>query len=229
MCSNQIYPIIDSYLNTLRPRQNWRHFADDILKYTFFNENVWIPIKISLKFVSKGRINNIPALVQIMAWRRPGDTPLSEPMLVSLPTHLCVTRPQWVNSYYITTLNDICKQYFICLSKTRQLQWVLVKGCAHFLLCMSYKSMEGFPVYDVLYLIYKWKWISHDSQQPSLLFLTKVLFFSVTFPVECITCPYHWAICGWFTGTRNILRHARTYCNSDSYPSNHCDFTNSHA
>ena len=50
----------------------------------------------SLKFVPKGQINNIPALVQIMAWRRPGDKPLSEPMMVSLTTHICVTRPQWV-------------------------------------------------------------------------------------------------------------------------------------
>ena len=31
-----------------------------------------------------------------MAWRRPGDKPFSEPMMVSLPTHICVTRPQWV-------------------------------------------------------------------------------------------------------------------------------------
>ena len=40
--------------------------------------------------------NNIAALVQIMAWRRPGDKPLSGPMMVRLPTHICVTRPQWV-------------------------------------------------------------------------------------------------------------------------------------
>ena len=33
-----------------------------------------------------------------MAWRRQGDKPLSEPMMVSLPTHVCVTRPQWVNN-----------------------------------------------------------------------------------------------------------------------------------
>ena len=32
-----------------------------------------------------------------MAWRRPGDKPLSEPMLVFVPTHICVTRPQWVS------------------------------------------------------------------------------------------------------------------------------------
>ena len=84
-------------LNTFKPRQNGRHFADDIFKSIFFNENVWIPIKISLKFISRGPINNIPALVQIMAWRLPGDKPLSEPMMVSLTTHICVTRPQWVN------------------------------------------------------------------------------------------------------------------------------------
>ena len=73
------------YFHSLKPRQNGRHFA------------VWIPIKISLNFVPKGPINNILALVQIMAWRRPGDKPLSELMMVSVATHICVARPQWVN------------------------------------------------------------------------------------------------------------------------------------
>ena len=49
--------------NTLRPRQNGRHFPDYIFKCIFLNENVWISINISLKFVPKGLINNIPALV----------------------------------------------------------------------------------------------------------------------------------------------------------------------
>ena len=75
-------------VNSLRPRQNRGHFADDIFKCIFLNKNVWIAIKISLKFVPKGPVNNIPALVQIKAWRRPGDKPLSEAMLVSLPTHI---------------------------------------------------------------------------------------------------------------------------------------------
>ena len=83
-------------INSLRPRPNRRHFADDIFKCIFLNENAWISLKISLKFVPKVRINNIPALVQMMAWRRPGDKPLSEPMVVSLLTHICVARPQWV-------------------------------------------------------------------------------------------------------------------------------------
>ena len=45
-----------------------------------------------------GPINNIPPLVQITAWRRPGDKPLSEPTMVSLLTHI---RPQWVNVIYL--------------------------------------------------------------------------------------------------------------------------------
>ena len=88
-CNNAI-------VNTLRPRQNGRHFADDTSKYMVLNENVCISIEISLKFIPKGSMNKLPALVQIMAWRRTGDKPLSEPMMVSLLTHICVTRLQWV-------------------------------------------------------------------------------------------------------------------------------------
>ena len=98
-------------INTLRPRQNGRLFADDIFKCIFLNENIRISIKISPKFVPKGPINNIPALVQIMAWRRSGGKPLSEPMVVSLLTHICVTRPQWVNSTCVfanTSLEPLC-------------------------------------------------------------------------------------------------------------------------
>ena len=106
-CINSPYQIKDKLIpmhwicsfNTLRPGQNGRHFADDIFKRIFFKENIWILIKISLKFVPKGPINKIPALFQIMAWCRSGDKPLSETMMVSLPTHICVTRPQWVNHH----------------------------------------------------------------------------------------------------------------------------------
>ena len=93
-CSNYIF-----MLNTLRPRQDGRHFPDDIFICISLNENEWHSIKTSLKFVPKVPIDNIPALVQIMVWHRPGDKPLSEPMMVVLPTHVCVTRPQWVNTW----------------------------------------------------------------------------------------------------------------------------------
>ena len=51
-------------------------------------------MNISLKF---DRINDIPTLVQIMTWRRPGDKPLSEPLMVGLLMHICIIRPEWVN------------------------------------------------------------------------------------------------------------------------------------
>ena len=51
----------------------------DIFKCIFSNENVWILMKIALKFVPKGPINDIPALVRLL-------------------THVCVTRPQWVKT-----------------------------------------------------------------------------------------------------------------------------------
>ena len=70
--------------------------SNDIFNCSFLYENARICIKISLKFVPNGPINNILALVQIMAGRRPGDKSLSESIMVTLPTHICVTRPQWV-------------------------------------------------------------------------------------------------------------------------------------
>ena len=104
-CGALLLPLLlaSANFNTLRPRQNGHLFADDTFKRIFLNENIRISIKISLKFVPKCLINDIPALVLIMAWRRTGDKPLSEPMLARLPTHICVTRPQWVNTNILRT------------------------------------------------------------------------------------------------------------------------------
>ena len=57
-------------------------FADEIFKCIFLIKKVLISIEISLKFLSKGLIDNNPALVLVMAWRNIGDKPLSEPMLI---------------------------------------------------------------------------------------------------------------------------------------------------
>ena len=91
-CNYLSMPYYQWRIDTLKPRR-----IAPILQTTFaiafLESNVWISFEISLKFVLKARINHIPALVQIMAWRRPGDKPLSGPMMVSLLTHRCVTRP----------------------------------------------------------------------------------------------------------------------------------------
>ena len=86
-------------LNTLRLTQNGRNFAADIFKYFYLMKiyEFW------LKFHwSPFPISNIPALVQIMAWHQPGDKSLSEPMLVRLLAHICVTQPQRVNWYLMS-------------------------------------------------------------------------------------------------------------------------------
>ena len=82
-----------SHLCTSRSRQNDRPLADDTLKRIFGNENVIISIKMSLKFVPEGQIHNIAAFVQIMTWCLVGAKPLSELMVIRLPTHICVGWP----------------------------------------------------------------------------------------------------------------------------------------
>ena len=66
-------------------------------KSILMNKNVWILLEIYLKCVPKLRIDNITALVHIVAWRWPGDKPLSEAMMVSFLMYICLTWPQLVN------------------------------------------------------------------------------------------------------------------------------------
>ena len=76
-----------------------RDKMDAISQTTFSNAFPWMKIfEFRLKFHWSLflRVQLTPALVQIMTWRRPGDKSLSEPMMFSLLTHICVTRPQWV-------------------------------------------------------------------------------------------------------------------------------------
>ena len=86
-----------NFMNTLRPRQICGHFTDDIFKCIFLNENVWFCLRFHWNLFLRFEWKNTPALVQIMAWRWPGDKPVSEPMMDGLLTHICGTRLQWVN------------------------------------------------------------------------------------------------------------------------------------
>ena len=74
----------------------------DFLEWKFINL-----INVSPKFVPKHPINNIPSLVQIMAWHQPGNKPLSQPVMVSLLMHICVTLLQWIKetALYFTICN----------------------------------------------------------------------------------------------------------------------------
>ena len=111
--------IIDWYLTHWGRDKMAANFADYTFNRIFFNENARISIKFSLKFVPKGPINNILALVQIMAWHRPGEKPSSEPVMVSLLTHICVTRPQWVKHNEVQTKSIILGIFLVYLRSVK--------------------------------------------------------------------------------------------------------------
>ena len=85
-------------VNSSPAEQKGHHFADDNFKRIFVNEMFFISMWISMKLVSKGPIHDIPALVQIMAWRRPGDKPLSEPMLAQFTNAYMRHKGGWISS-----------------------------------------------------------------------------------------------------------------------------------
>ena len=84
---------------TLWPSQNGHQFSGEIFSCIFFNESVYILIKFSWTFVPRGPINSILASVQKMARHRPGNKPLSGPMMFNLLMHICVIQPQWVKHW----------------------------------------------------------------------------------------------------------------------------------
>ena len=79
----------------LEDEKNGNHFPYDIFKRIFLNGYALITTNISLNLVHYIQVEYNPALVHIIAWCRPGDEPLSEAMVVTLPMHKCVNRPQW--------------------------------------------------------------------------------------------------------------------------------------
>ena len=109
---------------TTWPPFSRRHSQMHFLEWKY----IWISLTISLKIVPNGPINNILALVQIMAWRRPGDKPLSEPMMDRLPTHICVTRPQWVNKFIHRWNNNYITEKKKKLKK-KKINWNIYWAC----------------------------------------------------------------------------------------------------
>ena len=78
-CFHWYFVLMVGYINSSSPEQNGRHFGRQHFQLHFLNENDIILIQIWLKYVPRSPIDNNPALVQVMAWRRTGDKPLPEP------------------------------------------------------------------------------------------------------------------------------------------------------
>ena len=118
-------------VNTLRQWQNGCQFPDDIFKCIFLIKNIWISIKISLKFIPKGPIDNIPALIQIMAWHQPGDQPYQNHWWYRLVMHICISRPQCVNLSLgkLPLICIVCKKLFDLVAKVIKHNYYVTGFC----------------------------------------------------------------------------------------------------
>ena len=134
----------------------WTPFSRRLFKCIFLNNNVWISINISLKFVPNGLINNIPLLVQIKAGRRSGDKPSSEPMVVRLLTHICVSRLRWVKSSVAKetgsydTVFDMIMPFVVLNNDIKEQLWCL---CKIYSLCI-YRYIPRLGRWHLYY--YRW-------------------------------------------------------------------------
>ena len=98
-------------INTLSPRRNGHNFPDDIFKGICLHENDELRLRFHWRLFLSFQSSIFATLVQTIAWRWPGDKPLSEAMVVSLLAHVHYTRPQWVNSISLSQKRLPC-----CLS-----------------------------------------------------------------------------------------------------------------
>ena len=123
-----------------------------------------------------------------MAWRRPGDKPLSEPMIILL-MHICVTRPQWVNCLCDEFCRGNMKMYlhfFSILRWCKLLKSFLMKKISCFFLSV-YSCRYHFTSYVIMHLKIKFWFESsgkllHDK-------LCSILQISLNYFV-CKRCPW---------------------------------------
>ena len=130
---NLIHWHILTYLvNTLRLRQNDRHFADDKFKCIFLNVNIWISIKISLKFPPKDRsvfwhINASPGLNGLTKYLSLSGLfdYLTNMFLIMYNSQFKIQKVKWVNPYI--DLNWISTSELISRQLIKRLHMVIWK------------------------------------------------------------------------------------------------------
>ena len=115
----------------MRPRRSGHNFADDMFRCVFLIEKVWISIEISLEFDTKSPINNMPTMVQIMAWRLQATSHYLNQPWPNVLAHLCVTPPGWVLNEWLNQRNIISTKHSIgakCVNKMLSINKVFVEG-----------------------------------------------------------------------------------------------------
>ena len=96
------------------PVLNGRHFADDFFRCILVNEKFCNLIKISLKSVPQGLVDNNQALIHIMTWCRPGDKPLSDPRLTWLADAYMRHQGKIGSTIMYTRVGRSTTRWFLC-------------------------------------------------------------------------------------------------------------------
>ena len=123
---------METLVNPLGPRQNGRQFANDTFKCIFLNGNIWTVIEISLKYVTLGRIDNKPALVQIIQLGTEQATShYLKQWWPSLLTYICVTWPQWVKIVTHLSRHKSPSLFVICVVN---IYWLIIQCVIHLML-----------------------------------------------------------------------------------------------
>ena len=86
---------LNQLFDTLRPRPNGQYFVDDIFKGISWNENVWIVVDISLKFIREGPTDNKSSLVRKMTRHRQVSGHYLNQWWSRLPMGICVAQPRY--------------------------------------------------------------------------------------------------------------------------------------
>ena len=175
----------------------------------------------------KGPINNIPALVQIMAWRRPGDKRLSEPMMVSLLTHICVTRSQWVKIARCQgmILKNTCNYYttgheYNCEQATGLGAWASrVKCPARFVshlheICIYIWVVYSLCFFCCLFITVTWwyvwcnEWASGNQEEVQACLVTWWLFIISCYSLYKTTLGL---LCSWFENNPHFHKYSMDF------------------
>ena len=141
----------NSCANTLRPRQNGRHFPSDMFNCIFLNENVWISLKMSLKFVPEVRINNVAAFVQIMAWRPPVYWRIYASLGVKLVIYvsiICMEVKLFNEFFYIFSIISVSHSIY-CMTVTYHIHSLVAaiynSSTRHILLLLFFHNPMALP------------------------------------------------------------------------------------
>ena len=165
------------------------------------NENVWMSIKISLKFIPKVLINNIPSSI---GWNNglvpTRHKPLSEPMMIILLMHKRITRTQWVKSFntkWVKIITDhlLIIQLHCFKEQIHDTRWVN-NGITRLIIGVLIQSINEIKFSTWFALSYPIHSEHHDVSNPRQL----DYFFQQLGQVrdeESIIVLYYWDFCKW--------------------------------